>query len=360
MANDEMPFVAIIGGLWMLKEPAATEAKKMAREIGAALANAAMGLVVYWSDENSLEPYVVSGFAEALPAGSGAGSIRVRFAESQRNMVKFKEQDTRPELFGQPQLFPGNDWEAPFYRSLVDADGVDAVLLMAGAKSVLIAGQIAVARPLPVLAVDKFGGSAAIIRTELAIGAKDYPSSTTHSPTQLVTWLRDKCAARANQQAIAREREKKLLKATSQLEKTIWTSVAFVGLLVAVFVGVAKQPSQDFYPFLTFAGLIAAGATGAMIRSVIWGTDEDSPITSLILGGVAGFVVGLAYLIPQWVGAPGVLVPSAKEVTATDKIQFVSAVLVAISAGVGFDTVFTRLRKQAEDQGIGAPSQKRL
>lgn len=224
----------------------------------------------------------------------------------------------------------------------------------------LIAGQIAVARPLPVLAVDKFGGSAGIIRTELAIGARDYPSSTTHSTAQLVTWLRGKCVARANQQAIAREMEKKLLKATSQLQKTVWTGAAFVGLLVAVFFGVAKQPGPDFYPFLTFAGLIAAGATGAMIRSVIWGADEGSPITSLILGGVAGFVVGLAYLIPQWVGAPGVLVPSAKEVGATDKIQFVSAVLVAISAGVGFDTVFTRLKKQAEDQAIGAPGQKRL
>ena len=83
-----------------------------------------------------------------------------------------------------------------------------------------------------------------------------------------------------------------------------------------------------------------------MIRSVIWGADEGSPITSLILAAWPVSVVGLAYLIPQWVGAPGVLVPSAKEVVATDKIQFVSAVLVAISAGVGFDTVFTRLKNR--------------
>jgi hypothetical protein len=153
--------------------------------------------------------------------------------------------------------------------------------------------------------------------------------------------------------------EKKLLQATSQFKKTIWAGAAFVGLLVAVFLGVAKQPGPDFYPFLTFVGLIAAGATGAMIRSVIWGAEEgSSPLTSFVLGAVAGFVVGLAYLIPQWVGAPGVLVPSATKVEATDKIQFVSAVLVAISAGVGFDTVFTRLKKQAEDQTISPPSQK--
>ena len=120
----------------------------------------------------------------------------------------------------------------------------------------------------------------------------------------------------------------------------------------------AQAPAPGLYPFLIFAGLIAAGATGALIRSIIWGAEQTAPTTSLLLGGVAGFVVGLAYLIPQWVGAPGVLKPSATTVQETDKIQFVSAVLVAISAGVGFDTVFTRLKKQAEDQPISASGQE--
>ena len=83
-----------------------------------------------------------------------------------------------------------------------------------------------------------------------------------------------------------------------------------------------------------------------------------APIASAILGAVAGFVVGLAYLIPQWVGAPGVLNASATQVEATDKIQFVSALLVAIPAGVGFDTVFTRMQKQMENQPISPPGQE--
>jgi hypothetical protein len=358
MANDSRPFVAIIGGLWMLKEPAvAEEAKEMAREMGAALAKAGMGLVVYFSNEESLEPYVVSGYVRTLPAGTGAGSIRVRFAESQKNEVKFAEQATRNDLF-ESKLFAGKDWEAPFYRSLVDADGVDAVLLMAGARSTLIAGQIALARPLPVLAVDKFDGAAGVIRTELATSAKDYPSSTTHSTTELVTWLKNKCVARAKEQAEARDRERKYLKVTSQREKTYWAGAAFFALLIAFLYALAQKPDPGLYPFLTFVGLIAAGAAGALIRSVIWGAEETTPITSLLLGGFAGFVVGMAYLVPQWVGAPGVLAPSAEGVKATDKIQFVSAVLVAISAGVGFDTIFTRLKRQAEDLAIGVPGQK--
>ena len=281
-----MPFVAIIGGIWKLSPEEADDGRKTAQEIGAALATAGMGLVVYFSDDASLEPHVVSGYVKALPQGVGASSIRVRFAESQKNQVKFAEQATRGELFDR-NLFPGQDWEAPFYRSLVNAEGVDAVLLMAGATSTLIAGQIALARPLPVLAIDKFDGSAGIIRTELARYAQDYPSSTTHTIAQSVTWLRNKCLEREKQQEEARQREISYGKVVSQRKKTIWSACAFVALLVTVFFGVARPPSPGSYSFLMFTGLIAAGATGALIRSVIWGAEETAPITSLLLGGVA-------------------------------------------------------------------------
>ena len=358
MVNNNMQFVAIVGGLWILKDPAEVDdAKTMAGAIGAALANAGMGLVVYFSDDQSLEPHVVSGYINALPPGAGAGSIRVRFAKSQKNIVKFAEQATRKDVF-ESVLFAGKDWEAPFYRSLVDADGVDAVLLMAGARLTLIAGQIALARPLPVLAIDKFDGSAGAIRTELATNAKDYPSASTHSPTELVAWLKSRCDARARQQAHLRDRERKYLKVISQRDKTYWAGFAFLALLATVFFGLARAPDPGFYPFVTFLGLIAAGASGALVRSAFWGADDTAPITSLLFGGFAGFVVGVAYLVPQWIGAPGVLVPSATAVQATDKIQFVSAALVAVSAGVRFDTVFNRMKMQADNLAVGVPGQK--
>ncbi len=360
MAKDHIPFVAIIGGFWDLKNnnPAKFyDARLMAAEIGAALAKAKMGLVVYFSDVDSLEPYVVSGYAAALPAGAGVGSIRVRFAESQKNTVKFSEQATRPDLF-ERNLFPGNEWEAPFYRSLVAADDVDAVLLMAGARSTLIAGQIALARRLPVLAIEQFDGAAGVIRTELATNSTAYPSSTTHNTVQLIEWLKKECVTRAKQQEQIRKTEKRCSKLASQVYKSLWAGSAFFLLLITLCFGLAQTPNPEFYPLLMFAGLIFAGATGALIRTVIWGAEQTAPITSLILGGVAGFVVGMAYLVPQWVGAPGVLDPSAMAIKATDKIQFVSAALVALSAGVGFDTVFTRLKKEAENLGVRSAVQK--
>ena len=360
MVKAQILFVAIIGGFWDLKNqnPAKfIEAKLLANSIGAALAKAELGLVVYFSDDESLEPHVVSGYAAALPAGTAAGSIRVRFAESQKNCVRFAEQATREDIFKR-HLFPGNDWEAPFYRSLVDADEVDAVLLMAGSRSTFIAGQIALARPLPILAVDQFGGAAAVIRTELATGSKDYPSSSTHSTIQLVEWLKNECVMQAKQREQTLQMEMTYRKLTSQVSKTLWAGSAFIALLITVFFGMVQVPTLEFYPFLMFAGLISAGATGALIRSVIWGAEQTAPIASLILGGVAGFVVGIAYLVPQWVGAPGILVPSAKVVQATDKIQFVATVLVALSAGIGFDTVFTRLKKEAEALPVSSRGKK--
>ena len=354
MKNNNKPSVAIIGGFWELKkqDPVMFEnAKKIAREIGIALAKEKMGLVVYYSDDESLEPYVVSGYVSAVPNGTCAGSIRVRFAESQRNKVRFTEQSTREDLF-ERHLFPGNEWEAPFYRSLVDANEVDAVLLMAGARSTLIAGQIALARSLPVLAIDHFGGSAGVIRTELATASKNYPSLTTHSVTELVAWLKQECITHGKRKEVSIELEREYLKITSRVNKSYWAGSAFFVLLITLFFGLVQVPIPRIYPFLMFCGLIAAGATGALARSVLWTSKENSPVTSLILGGIAGFIVGLAYIIPQWVGAPGVLELNQDTVKATDKIQFVSAVLVALSAGVGFDTIFTRIKKEAEEHHV--------
>jgi hypothetical protein len=313
-----------------------------------------MGLVVYFSDGLSLEPHVVTGYVNALPKGAGSGSIRVRYAQSQRDSIKFAEQSARKDVF-EPRLFPGDDWEAPFYRSLAAADGVDAVLLMAGGRSALIAGQIALARRLPVLAVDQFDGSAGAIRKELATNADDYPSSSTHTIVEMVTWLQKQCEGQAKARAEARLRASRYAKVSSQQAKTLWTTGSFLVLLVLCFFGLGRPPKPDLFAALTMAGLIAAGATGALVRSLIWGSEKTPPATSLLLGAIAGFVAGLAYLVPQYVGKYGVLDPNATKVEATDKIQFISAVLVAISSGVGFDTIFSRLRKQAEDQSISPP-----
>jgi len=355
-----MPFVAIVGGFWDLEKSDPSKfaaAKKFASELGAELAKNGVGLVVYNSDERSLEPHVVSGYSSAVPPGTGKGSIRVRCARSQRDTVRFAEEKTRSDLFADPNYFPGDEWEAPFYRSLVAADGVDGAVLMAGERTTLVAGQIAIARPLPLLAIDHFGGAAEICWKELATTITDYPINA-RRPADLVPWLKSKCGARATERESARQRESAYARGNSETRKSLWAAGAFIVLLVTLLIGIGPMASAQYYTSITISGLIAAGATGALIRSVFWGAEQTAPAASLLLGAAAGIVVGLAYLIPQWVGAPGVLSTTAPTVQPADKIQFVSALLVAVTAGVGFDTVFTRLRKEAETEPVTPQSQK--
>jgi hypothetical protein len=90
-----------------------------------------------------------------------------------------------------------------------------------------------------------------------------------------------------------------------------------------------------------------------MVRAIRWGPAENDPRLSLFFGAVAGFFVGLAYLIPQLFGAPDVLKAAAEGVTPANKIQFLSAVLIAFSAGIGFDAVFDRFKAQAKSLAVG-------
>lgn len=340
-----MPFVAVVGGFRKLSPAARQAAANRARELGAALASAGFGLVVYLSDPEFVETYVVRGYV-AAPGTRAAGSIRVRYPESQRGQVRFAEQATHGDVFDQA-IYAGQDWEEPFYRSIAEAEGVDAVLLMAGGKSTLIAGYIAVARRLPVLAIDEFDGSARVIWAKLTSTSAGYPSSTSQPPGQLVAWLRERCAAYAEQRTEARRKDIVYRRVTSESHRAAWAGGAFMLLLALLYFGVAQPPPPAVYGYLMFTALVVAGATGALVRAVRWTARETAATTSLLLGAVAGLVVGLAYLIPQFVGAPGVLEVAPASVGATDKIQFISAMLVAFTAGIGFDTVFDRLRREA-------------
>jgi|SRR5215831_2840722 len=363
MSKADRPFVAVIGGLSKLDTAKATAAKAVAHEIGAELAKADFGLVVYFSADDSLEPHVVSGYVPAL--AEGAGAIRVRIAEPYAGQVKFKEEaTTRKELFDSDH-FPGQDWEAPFYRSLAEEQGfkgerVDAVLLLGGANTTFIAGQIALARRLPTLAVNAFGGSAGRIWSQMAQASPGkHPAWGTRSAEDFVKQLKQECEEAATRRKEARRREQLLTNMIAQRQKTHYAAGAFVVLLAVLLLGMVYTRPTSAWPFVMFAGLVSAGATGALIRMLLWEPGETDARRSLLLGSVAGLVVGLAYLIPQWVGASSVLTSvltsKADAVTQIDKIKLVSVVLVALSAGVGFDTVFSRLQSQAKDYQVGPP-----
>ena len=349
--NQNMLFVAVVGGLRDLDQAQRAAAEATGKLIGVELAKAGFGLVVYFSDPESLEPHVVSGYIEGLAGGVGA--IRVRYAESQRGQVRFgNDEITRPELF-QHDLFPGPDWEAPFYRSLAEKAGVDAVLLLGGARSTLIAGNIAVARELPVLAVNSFGGAANKIWSELANRSARLDAWGTRPAANFIQRLKSECQTAADARRELARGELLIAGLKAQGHRVAYAAGAFVLLLTTLLLGLAPNPLPVSYPFLMLLGLSCAGATGSLVRTVLWGPENSVPRTSLLLGCIAGFTVGLTYLLPQWVGDTGILTDRSDGITVAHKIQFAYAVLVALSAGIGFDTVFNKLRDEAGKRAVG-------
>ncbi|MFM9047246.1 MAG: hypothetical protein ACKOOH_06255 [Cyanobium sp.] len=357
MPNNRKPRVAIIGGFYKLDEEDPAEGRKareFAVELGRELAEQGFNLVVYFSDDKSLETHVVKGFVTNVSATEPKNRIDVRYSEGQRGKVKFEEQKDKnyKDLF-KDNLFPGANWEGAFYRSLAERDQVDAVLLVAGGASTLNAGHIAIGRGLPLLAIDRFPGSAQILRSELATRDGDYPSAEFLNLRDLIGWLKEK---ETNESArIAREQGlvERYNRLTSQKRASRWMAVSLFALISLLALGFIAEISPDAFIPLMFVTLCAAGATGAILRGLVASTQLTlEPRTACLLGIAAGFIVGAAYLVPQFIGAPQLIEPGASTVRSADRILLLSVSLIALIAGMGLDSVFKRVIQEADTTSI--------
>ncbi len=354
---NRRPRVAVIGGFYKLDEEDPAEglkAREFAVELGRELAEQGFKLVVYFSDDKSLETHVVKGFVPRVHPSEHENRIDVRYSEGQRGKVKFEEQKEKnyKNLFKE-NLFPGANWEGAFYRSLAERDQVDAVLLLAGGASTLNAGHIAIGRGLPLLAIDRFPGSAQILRSELATRDSGYPSAEFSSLRDLISWLKQKEAnesARIAEEQGLVERYKRL---TSQKRATRWMAVSLFALISLLAVGFIVEISPDAFIPLMFMTLCAAGATGAILRGLVASTQLTlEPRLACLLGIAAGFIVGAAYLIPQFIGAPQLIEPGASTIRSADRILLLSVSLIALTAGMGFDSIFRRVIQEADSTSI--------
>jgi hypothetical protein len=100
------------------------------------------------------------------------------------------------------------------------------VLLLGGATSTLIAGQIAVARRLPILAVDEYGGSAAKIWNQLAQASpeKNHYSWGQRSAAAFLEQLKNECGAVAARRKEAQRREGLLATITARRQQTVYAT----------------------------------------------------------------------------------------------------------------------------------------
>lgn len=354
---NEGYLIAVIGSVRQeISGSAEIEAqgRETARELGRALGDRGFRLIVYSSSDQFIEPHVVAGFADAAEGRSRA--VTVKFPSDKE--ISFAEQATYPGLF---QLHPDHRdyWEASFYRSLAQVDGM---LLIGGGRSTLAAGHIALNAKVPIAAIKGFGGEADRIWRLLPQEAEYADSDDVNAMASraeganqiVVDGLFDRCEriaaskARKAERIAALEAQAAALKAQSQM---IWpAALAGVAFLAVIGLGVSVTLSDAQFSLLFIAALCVAGVLGSSV-SMLWNFAQSRrPSAVLFFGGVAGLIVGLSYALPLIAGRDPKL-PFLWDGTSSGAIlQLILASVTAFLAGFAYDAFMARARVAAEEK----------
>lgn len=322
--NHEFPF----------KPPVDVQkARDAARLLGAALAKKGHGLIVY--DAQYIEAEVVSAYVAAHPPPSDQGApieIRQPLTDKPR---PFQEEQTHPALFNRIVESSGS-WEVSFYRSLADADGL---VLIGGAMSTAIAGQVAIGARVPVLALLKTGGSADTVWRTIAPGI-DLPSGNEHA--RMADDPGEAVAARWVEALVTQRRRRYAVETGPIVWHAVVAAVLFVLALAAGF-GSHLLPGLDpaLAKAMLFSSTAMAGVAGAAIRMVFerrYGSGPLVPPSMAItaaLGMMAGALAGMLYVVAQ---------PGDIKVDGDAGLRLVSLItVVATVGGLTAEAVFRKL-----------------
>jgi hypothetical protein len=321
-------------------------ARKAARELGVALAKARSRIVVYHCE--FIEADVVAGYTsvrDALEKG-----ILVRYPQQNTRAACFREAEHRSDVFdfkGDPTC----DWEASYYRSLHDADGV---ILIGGGTSVVVTGHLALGFRIPLLALATFGGGAQKVWNAI-VPDRDLPTETERERMAAPTWTAesaDRCLAVLNDQCARRQRERAEQTSQANVEQrekwvrhilALGLLIGSMGVLMSAFLLGAK--SLPMFLALMFLGPCMSGASGSITRAV-W-TEEAGPVQTLhtvVLGVGAGAISAALYFVTQLVANPNLLKTTLDRPELPTAL-IVLAVITGWIAGFTFDLVFTKLAK---------------
>lgn len=299
-----------------------------ARAVGAELARRGHGLVVY--DANFIEAQAVEGYLATNARVERA--ILVRQPHLRTSL--FPQEGEHSRVF-QRHVDTSDLWEVSFYRSLSESDGV---VLIGGGYSTLNAGQVAIGARIPILALEKTGGSALVVWKTISPGI-DLPGPDEHARMSLP--LTDE-AVRGWVGALEEQRRRRYAVESGPIRwHAFFAAVLFlVGLLLALGSHVFPVVPEARLGLLV-CSMALAGAAGAAVRMVFERRYGSGPLTTpslavtLALGMMAGALAGLLYLVAQ----PGDLdlqVPSA--------VRFVSiVVVVSVVGGLTAESVFRKL-----------------
>jgi hypothetical protein len=227
-------------------------------------------------------------------------------------------------------------WEVSFYRSLSDSDGL---ILLGGAKSTEIAGQVAIGARIPILALAATGGAASTVWKTIAAGP-DLPTVDEHA--RMAHALSDESVSRWVDSLEAQRRRRFAVESGPILWHAVFAASFFA---LALGLALASCLIPKLLPGIATAFVIAstllAGAAGAAIRMVFerrYGAGPLVPPSMAItfaLGGMAGAIAGLLYVVAQ---------PGALTFTGDAGLRLVaSLVVIGTIAGLTVETIFRKL-----------------
>jgi hypothetical protein len=305
-----------------------------AEQIGAELARAGCRIIVYTNEPVFIDVHVVRGFVSAKP--DTKKSILVRFPAGSA-AANFPEYETAPDLF-EFQADPHPDWEASFYRSLREAEGV---VLIGGGQAALITGHLALGYRTPVMALSKFGGSARRVWQAIVPG-QDLPSKDDHALMAQPQWsiaaanavvraLLAQCERRS--EGLEAERRQERDRAHETSVRSLMAGALLLTTIAMLAIGLGWSGMQPlWFHLLLFLSGASAGAAGSTTRALWTGAAEVSAARTTVLGLTAGAISAVLYIAPQIVAAADPPRP-----------LLLFAVVIGFIAGFTFDAVYRKL-----------------
>ena len=310
------------------------EAKAAAEALGAQIARQGWRLAMYSPGTRFIEGDVLRGYLNSAPPKPR--SVVVHYPTGWTGFPEFPEFREQPDVFDLRQDSSKN-WEISYYRSISQVDGM---FLIGGGQATLIAGTIAIAFGIPLVALPGYGGKALEVWQSLKAETdltEDQVNSMARkfSNPSLKLWLG--CI-----QAQIRVRNQALFPPLLTLALLVgWILILAVGIYneppqsqqggrdsytesgqrpmpeVSLTANVAPAPSPSassvttpkpntvqqhnaplVFLCLLFLGPVVAGASGASIR-VIGLKPQDAIVADCIVGAAAGGICALFYVVAQ-------------------------------------------------------------
>ena len=313
----------------------AQSATSAAEQIGAELARRGCRIVVYSASNSFLEADVVRGFVKALKKNAKA-MIEVRYPHTAPHSAKFAEAQDRPDLFV-PTPDRNASWEAAFYASLSDADGV---FIIGGGWSAHAIGYMALAQQLPILSLACFGGAAKNIWLAVRPGI-DLPTEAQQQLMNPPAWRADLAAGLVDAllaqadvlrvRAAASELAQRGRRATRRIVGAVAVLAAATAVTVWGFTLPVPHTDSTFTWLLFFVGPLAGAGSSLGLSGWRMNDDGHSMVATAGLGFIAGLVSSLFYLLAQ--------VSTAAEPQAIKGLAIIVAMASGLIAGFTLDQV---------------------